>query len=215
MTNVAKIVWHGVGAGEEFAVSTTYQLDHALTATEVNAIATALPTAIVAANKTNLLNLISTDQNYNLVSVYFYATDPRDPATLVGHAALTTFVGTGTFTNPLQLAMCVTTHSDFAGASNRGRMYFPACGVGLANHKFAAGNLTDGVNAAKGLLEAGNAAILAHSTATSAVASVFSPTKGTLQKITTVSTDNVPDTQRRRAQSLASSGIATATVVTA
>lgn len=201
MSNVLRLVLHGSGVGEEFAIQMTYQLDGAITVDELKAITDGFATEFTGTAKTDLLAMLPADQAYDLVSGYFYATTPNDPATLVSHTALTGWTGTTSNTLPLQTAMCVTTHSNYAGASNRGRMYLPATGLNMDVHKFITTNVDQAVVAVKGLLEQGSLTIKLHSPVTAAQAIVFSPKKGTGQAITSVSADNKPDTQRRRAMS--------------
>jgi len=215
MTNIAKAVLHGSGVGEEFAVQCNYQLDAALSLTEMNAIVAAWAAGIGTTTKSDLLSLISTDQSYDQFSLYYYATTPNDPATYVAHAALTTFTGTGTAKNPLQLALCVTTRSDFAGASHRGRMYLPFTGIGISTH-LAGNTAVDTATATAQLfIQDTSTVILTNSSVTSARASVFSPKLNNTTPITSVSADNIVDIQRRRAASQVASYRKTLTVTTA
>jgi hypothetical protein len=201
MANMLRYILHGSGANEEFAVQMTYQLDNSISVDVLGTIVAAFATEFTGTAKTNLLAMLATDQKWDTVSGYFYATTPNDPATYVAHTTLTTWAGTGGAAGPLQLSMCMTTHSAYAGASNRGRMYLPATGITTLNHLFPNTACDNAVAAAQGLLQQGWATIMAHSAVTSALAVVFSPKKGTGQKIVAVSADNRPDIQRRRAAS--------------
>lgn len=215
MTNIAKAVLHGSGVGEEFAIQANYQLDGPLSLTDINAIVAAWAGALGTTTKSNLLGLISTDQSYDQFSLYYYASTPNDPATYVGKTSLTGFTGTGTGKNPLQVACCVTTHSDFAGASHRGRMYLPMTGIGISTHTLGSAAVDQATAAAQGFIQDTYATIIAHSAVTSARAGVFSPKNNNMTPITSVSSDNVVDIQRRRAASQVASYKKTLSVTTA
>lgn len=214
MANMARIVWHGSGLGEEWAVTTTHQLDGALSEDNCNAIAAALAAEVPTANKTARLAMIYSDQAYDLVSVYYYATTPNDPASVVAHAAITGFVGAGTGQQSLQQAMCVTTLTGYSGASNRGRMYLPAAGYNLTGHRFTSGQTDQGALVAQSFIQDNFNTIMLHSPVTQGTAVVFSAKLGTGRAIKYVSADNRPDTQRRRAASLTSTYAKLLTVTT-
>lgn len=214
MSNVVKTVLHGSGLGEEFAVQGNFQLDGALSLTDVNAIVAAWAAGIGTTTKSDLLACISTDQSWDTFSLYFYNTTPNDPATYVGHASLSGFTGTGTGKNPLQLACAVTTRSDFAGASHRGRMYFPVTGIGISTHRLGSTAVDQMTATAQLFLQDTSGLIIAHSAVTSARASVFSQKLNSCIPITSVSADDVPDIQRRRAASLPGTYRKTLTVTT-
>lgn len=199
MTNIARIVWHGSGLGEEFAVSTTFQLDGALDETDANNITAGLDTAFDSTQQTKMVTCIANVQKWDLVSLYYYATDPRSPATIVGHRLITDLAGTSSSSMPLQTACCVTVHTGFSGASNRGRMYMPASGTNTAACRFQGSFVDQMASLAGYLLEHGQGQIIAHSARTQADPIVFSPKNGTGRRVTTLSADNKPDTQRRRA----------------
>lgn len=161
----------------------------------------------------SLVTLLYGDQQYNEVSVYYYPTS-SDPATIVAHKAIGPVVGTGAVApQPLQAAACVTTHTARSGASYRGRMYVPVGGVVLATgHVFTSTQLDNALAGCAGVMGTARNADINHS-GSSALISVYSPTLGVATQINSLSVDNRPDIQRRRANSQPLAGVRT-TVVT-
>lgn len=111
----------------------------------------------------------------------------------------TSFAGTGgTNALPPQIAICASLLTDFAGGSNRGRMYLPGPVNGQTT---TAGKLT---TAASGVIATALSAAFAACLATGGgiVIQVYSPTLRSLTTVTAVGVGDVLDTQRSRRNSL-------------
>lgn len=112
-----------------------------------------------------------------------------------GHAALS-YAGSGVSNfHPNQVAGVTTLRTATAGRSSRGRMYWPMTSATIANTGFFAG----------GQLDAITDALAAHFTSLATGtfhAVVVSQTRNTTYPIISVDNDEVPDTQRRRANKL-------------
>jgi hypothetical protein len=106
--------------------------------------------------------------------------------------------GTGSTAHPMQTSMVISLRTNVPGAKGRGRLYWPATGVGLlsdslrvfssTNNSFAAG--------AKSYLASIQTAINASLAGHSLV--VWSRTTETEALVSRILTGDVPDTQRRR-----------------
>lgn len=127
------------------------------------------------------------------VRTYFYPTG-TGPAEYVGLSNPTSPVnGAQTDYFPNQLAQCFTLETGLAGRRNRGRMYIPYSGGSLdSNGLFATGNVgTDVVNLAH--------AFTLYQAGSFGTAVVSSAVGSTAHLIESVSCDQRPDIQRRRA----------------
>lgn len=128
-------------------------------------------------------------------------TEHRNPALVaVGQSAVSpAFAGTGAPTRPNYTAMCLTLTTPLAGASYRGRNYWPA----LAAPAITVDGLFDGADTLNAIEEfAGLAVELSPSAANPpALLAVYSPLLDTVTPVTAVSADNVPDTMRSRKDS--------------
>lgn len=161
-----------------------------------------------ATYKAAITNMLSSDQKIDKITAYYYA-DAKLPATFAASAAFAGggLAGSSAPTLPLQTSCCVTLNTGHSGASYRGRMYFPATGVAMqAGHTFADVNITPlanaiaGTSTTDGLLWDFARALDAAGTGGSDPV-VFSRKLDAFNVITSVSIDNRPDVQRRRAAS--------------
>lgn len=207
--NLVRVVMHYSGYSEEGAISWHFDGLGAKSEDNLSALLDNIdgqlsdtgttPTGWEAAQ-----SFISTQQNWDQLSIYQYAVS-TGPATGVAHKAISGHAGTAAnIYGGLQVAAVLSTHTGAAGRSNNGRQYWP----GFARQATTATALWDnfstdamGSNALliHGCIEQG----LRESPGDDAAQwGVYSRTRDTLRHITSVSMDNRPDTQRRRAESL-------------
>lgn len=150
-------------------------------------------TVAATANFTAMLNaakvLMSTDSQITALDGYFY--NGGTNAAAHGHAALAV-AGTSAAPHPNQVAFVVTLRSAVTTRRGRGRMYWPATGMTVVSatglfSTVSTNALVDAIGVWFQTLAAG-----------SIHACVVSQTAGSLQDLTSVDCDYVPDTQRRR-----------------
>jgi len=107
---------------------------------------------------------------------------------------ITPIPGTGTSNHPMYVALVVTTQTGRAGRRNRGRMYLPATGATMASAGLFSSTQRDSVvDTLAARLSAVNAL------SDTATVAVISSVGTTAHPILTVSADQRPDIQRRRA----------------
>lgn len=113
--------------------------------------------------------------------------------------------GNGTAGMPLQTSMCVSLRTPFPGASNRGRLYWPALAYSFQSGtvRFGSTSVSAVATGMVTYLGAIGAAIKANIPGPDAFQlSVYSGTKHTLRGVTALQVGDVPDTQRRRRDSV-------------
>lgn len=220
LPRLVKFVLSWSGAGETGQTGWYVQPQGPITHDTLQAAATYMAgnfgNGVAGAWSATLAKWLSTDQQFTQVSVYDYPAG-KSPA---GDQAIATIPaakgkGTGLMSLSLQSAACVSLHTGRPGASYRGRMYLPATGMGLTSHRFAATDLDDlamkiggrddavASNDIWGLLADSERSLAAVGTGSTGAGTcvVRSVTKGLVSPVTTVSIDDKPDTQRRRAKS--------------
>lgn len=150
-----------------------------------------------AAAAPNLRSLMSTRGTLRNVSVYSYAN--TGPAFASANAPLTTpIAGLNSATAPPQCAVVYSLLTGFAGASRRGRIYWPAPNPevdGSFKSTRARGSALDVIN---------TAILIADALETFAPGAwgVYSPTLDVVTPVTSVRAGDVIDTQRRRRDAL-------------
>lgn len=148
-------------------------------------------------------SLFSTAVQYQETRTYFRPASTSS-AVAVGHAG-TARNGSGTQIVPAQVALCCTLNTNFAGRSNRGRVYLPL----LAAPVHPTGSQLGVIAGALIALITGLAG-----DATTALGVAVGPVVGANAKlITQVHIDSVLDTQRRRRNGLVPANFGTADVV--
>jgi hypothetical protein len=212
MVALTKVNLHWAGLGEEGQVGCWFTPGGADSQSEIEDAAAAIRTIIQdnTGYLPQLKAMLSADQHYSKVSVYYYA-NAAAPSTYGAEADFGSggISGTGAAYLPLQSALCATLLTGHLGASYRGRMYFPCTGSDpAAGHQYSSAYVTavaemvaglsdkDGLlwDMARGLDSAGDGG---------AQPVVWSRAKGLATPITSVKVDSRPDTQRRRNESLA------------
>lgn len=110
--------------------------------------------------------------------------------------------GTGSTIHPYQTAMVFSLRTASAGGSGRGRLYWPATGIGLgsADYRLIPATATSLLAGMKSYLTSINAAIAA--TLTGVSLGVWSRLGNSIQPVTSLQLGNVLDTQRRRRDTL-------------
>nr|CRY97218.1 hypothetical protein [uncultured prokaryote] len=205
VSNVIRAVMHGSGVGEEFAFGWYAQCDSALTTeAQLSDIADAwddnMNTSTTPSCYAQMLAQLSNDQKLDTLSLYYYSTLPGSASFL--HHKTISKSGTVAVYQPLQQALVVTTETDRSGSSYRGRFYLPATGIVPTNgHLLSATALgqvaTGGLQTIVNFMDA----LRASPAGDGSRAVVYSPTKGLVTPITSMSIDNKFDVQRRRAMS--------------
>lgn len=156
----------------------------------------------VSADRAVLLNLLNPTDKYTKVTGYSYAAG-APTASLVSSLPLNV-AGTGGGNNPNQLAIVATLRTAIPSRRTRGRMFMPATGIAVG---------------AGALMTAPTPAELAHAVASlintqgqDIAPVVISRAGGLGTPITAVSVDNKVDTQRRRANKVVATVVATSPV---
>lgn len=209
MAPLVKFNLHWKGLGEEGLTGCWFTPGGVATLSALETACNNARDIIAAATyKSALTNILSSDQAYDKITAYLYL-DPKLKAT---YGASASFAGAGIAGSsspslPLQTSLCVTLGTGHSGASYRGRMYLPATGAAMqAGHTIADVNVTPVANAiagtstTDGLLWDWARALDAAGTGGSDPV-VYSRKLDLTNVITTVSIDNRPDVQRRRARS--------------
>lgn len=166
---------------------------------EIQAWAVAAATYLGGAESTtaSVSSQMGTGVTVNRLDIYGYP--DTGPATVQGSASLD-YSGTGTVRMPQQCAMGVSLRTAFAGASRRGRFYWPclAATLGTGGKMAVASNTAvQFANILEGIGDAGGAAAMRPV--------VYSPTLDLLTPVTSVRVGDVIDTQRRRRDTLVES----------
>lgn len=205
--DVCKISLVGsVSGGEEFVTSfwiTGGPADSSEAANAFAASIVALPS--FATLLARLKGMMTSDMSYTQLRVYRYQSG-GNTADFVGFAPIAAGQGTSTGNGILQVAMVATLNTLFAGRRYRGRMYFPATGMGITAHQFA-------TTAAQGLatdLAAFFSAV--NSIGLVGAVSVVSRIASEATGVSQVSVDTKPDIQRRRAEGLVPTARTTASL---
>lgn len=157
--------------------------------------------------------MVGTAGNFDVCHAYYAPqSSPPPPFTVSGDSTGAAVAGTGSRSMPAQSALVVTLLTDVAGRHGRGRSYLPL-GIGT----FTSGTLV--LTNAYGPLATGFAAFLTAVNGTSmgsnSVAVVIrtnSPSFPFGIAVKRLKIDNVPDTQRRRRDKVASTVTVTGTV---
>jgi hypothetical protein len=202
VASLFKAVLHGVGDGDEFSfgfhLAGAAATDEASLAIVLNTWDALMSTDTTPSGWSKLTALLSSDQHYDQVSLYYYALS-QDPATFLSHKAVNQ-VGQGTPKMMLQQASCVTLKTGRNGASYRGRMYIPTTGViPAANHQIDIGTAGDINEAAQACMEYMKEAIDTVYASNAVFFGVFSQKLNTIEPVTATSCDTRLDVQRRRA----------------
>lgn len=173
---------------------------------DANALAETVSAGLGGDTLTSIAALLNPDSGYDQVRVYSYPTGGPS-ASYIGAATIGSGVGTATATAALQQAMCITLRTAQAGRSHRGRMYLPADGVALTTgHLFSFGLTTDVVDKMASFFSYINTLSASNNV------QVVSQTLTTATEVTTVTADQRPDIQRRRANRQTGGTIASADV---
>lgn len=203
-----KLTLHWTGYGEEGTLSWAFGGNAALHTpaqlqSAVTDVVSGWSTIRTPSSKTQLLAMLDTTQKVDKVTLYEYA-DSAGKASELGIVNPSGWNGTGTLVSPLQVCKVASLRTAKAGASYRGRQYFPgSCealvagtALGDQGHVDTLGQLAANMGPEAASKIATNLAI---STLTWGV---FSPTKGVITPITSIVVDNKADTQRRREANL-------------
>lgn len=161
-----------------------------------NTFCEALSTALLAQTSamTKVKSIMNNVTRFTKIRSYTYASG--FPATAIGEADFAAS-GTGSTPSPWQMSIVATLRTGLAGRQNRGRMYFPATGIGVGTNGYLSGGIdVDLAPAVAQLLDAAN------DVETLASVVVVSQTATAAHPVTAVSVDNKPDIQRRRANKL-------------
>lgn len=115
--------------------------------------------------------------------------------------------GSGVVTQVPQTALCLSLRTDAAGASKRGRLYWPACGMSIqsADFRISSGTQTTALTAFKTYLTSIEGALNTALGLSNAALTVWSRTLASTQPVTLLQIGNVLDTQRRRRDKLSES----------
>lgn len=207
--NLLKLVLHWKGLGEEGTLSWHFLGNQALhTPAQLQAAAGAVVTnwgsVRTPSSKTQLLGKLWVTQSVDLVTLYEYASAPGKASDL-GSTVPSGWTGTNASqAGPLQTSIVATLKTAQAGASYRGRQYFPGHCIPVTNTAGCASS-TDVNTIAQLAANMGPEAASAIATSLSISTLqwvVFSPTKGAATVINGVRVDSKLDTQRRREANL-------------
>lgn len=149
---------------------------------------------------TNALgNFLSTAGTITQVDAYAYGA--TGPAIAVGQSPVVDVNGGASAQLPYQTCSVFTLRTGLAGASFRGRSYWPAIGAEVGSNGEFQGDTTPGQTASRfaGLLEGIADAALFTAPFRPVV---YSPTRDLVTPVTSVEWDTVPDIQRRRADAI-------------
>lgn len=150
-----------------------------------------------SANHGGLIATINANSGYDAVRVYAYP-NGGTKSTWVAEASLGAVPGGGTQVMPLQLCLVLTLRTPQVGRSNRGRMYLPGDGLQLSgqNNQIVSTLATGAAQDMVAIFNAVNAMTIGGG---NPVVSVVSFTETRSSPVTTITVDNKPDIQRRRA----------------
>lgn len=213
--HMLKLVLHWTGYGEEGTISWHFKGNAgAHTPTELSDAAGNViaewQSARTPSSKTGFCALITAAQSADSVTLYEYAVS-KDPitgklahATALGGRAITGWTGTSALRAPLQSALVATVRTPLAGASHRGRQYFPGQGLELDPANACVINVdTDKVALLAANMGPEAAGAIASSLAIASLDwAVYSLKLDTMTVVTQIGVDNKMDTQRRRERQL-------------
>lgn len=116
----------------------------------------------------------------------------------------TPITGQGTQFHPFQTALVTSLRSTAAGASGRGRLYWPATGLSLTSTTLRpdSGTVTSAISGVNSYLEAIETALAASFDADPLALSVWSRTNASTAPVVRLLMGDVADTQRRRRDTL-------------
>jgi len=196
MTEVLRVTVKGtMPGGEVFSVNPVWNIGtDPLTATEAGTIATAIDAVTIPAA---LLAGIPASMAY--VGTRVESRDSTGTLHAVGeHTRAAPVVGTASGGLPFQTAMVVSLRTLLAGASFRGRLYFPANGMTMTNTTLRppTSSITAYLGGVKAYLALIETAIQATSGGATLV--VWSRKTGGTALVTTLQAGDVLDVQRRR-----------------
>lgn len=210
VSNALKLVLHWTGLGEEgtlawyFSGGAAGKTPDQLGAAAGNAVSH-WGSDRTPSSKTQFLSMLGTSQSVDKVTLYAYDTLPGN-ATELGVFAVTGWTGTGASARgPLQTAVCCTLLTATAGASFRGRQYFPGHAlpaVNIATGLFASGDIDTYASCASNMGVEAQGAINTSLGLANGTWCIYSPKRGVMTPVTQCKVDNIPDTQRRRAGNL-------------
>lgn len=161
--------------------------------------ATDIAAGIQEAMGGNVLNFLSGEGRITQVDCYQYGA--TGPAVAVGSAQATAIAGSGSAKLPFQTCCVFTLRAAVAGASFRGRNYWPAIGATMTTTGlFALGSETIPTPQRFSELLAFIAGAAGEGIELEPV--IYSPTRDLVTPVTSIEVDTVPDIQRRRADAL-------------
>jgi hypothetical protein len=193
-TNMARFVIAGtLPNGEVFQTGFWGQAGAAESAASIQQYANDVRTEFNLTAGTIMRSLLPANAGFTEVRAYYYPT-ADGPASLTAIAALP-LAGTGAESNslPLQVAICLTLRTGFAGRRNNGRMFFPMLTEDLTNHQLT-------LSRAQAIADAmGSFFANLIASPTIPTPSVMSTVGlGTVRTITRVEVDSEPDVIRSR-----------------
>lgn len=181
--------------GEVFSINPVYNLaDYEPTSAEALAIATAIDAVAVPAA---VLQMVPSAVAWTGTRVE--ARDVTGALISVGeHTKTSSQTGTSVSVHPFQTSMVASLRSTTAGASGRGRLYFPAQGIPLTTStlRVTTGNLDAALAGVVVYLTNIEAAI--QTVTVAAALSVWSRKNSALYLVNEIQMGDVPDVQRRR-----------------
>lgn len=217
--NIAKVVLHYSGYGEEGAITWWYDGLGSKTEDELNTLAANIDTALADDTIdplpwTALQSFLTLQQSWDSISIYQYAVS-NGPATGVAHHAVSGRPGTqNSLYGGLQVAAVLTLHTGAAGRRNRGRQYWPGFARQATEATALYSNFDTDAMAQNALLAQGQVELALRQDPGNDGTRwcVYSRVGDSARHITSASMDNRPDTQRRRAESLSANYTYTAPV---
>lgn len=192
-------------SGEVWSVNPVFEVLWASTPTPAQMQAVAVAIAAVVPG-TNLRSALSSSSG--LTKVRVEARDNAYNLLGVGEATPASAIsGTGTASKPLQASVVLSLRTDYPGASKRGRLYWPALGVGLQSDtlRIPAATCAGIASHAAVYLDAIADAIQSVFTGVDVWLSVYSTVLGSSEPITSIWVGDILDVQRRRRDSAAES----------
>lgn len=163
---------------------------------QMQAIASAIAGVTVPANLRNPLSTVAP-----IIGFRVEARSSSWALLGVGEAVpVAPIAGTTSPTKPLQSALVLSLRSDYPGASKRGRLYWPAIGqaISTSSLRVSATDCQNVADAAAVYLDGIAGAIKSVLAETDPLLSVYSPTLGNSEAITSIWVGDVLDVQRRR-----------------
>ena len=195
--------------GEAWSVNPTFDAFNSyqgIDASELNAVALAVRAVSVPAVLRNLLS--------SAADITSFRVEGRNSATDLVMAAEAApsggaISGTGSPSKPYQTSIVASLLTGFAGASNRGRLYWPALGAVIGtNLRLSTPTPAAFAEAMANYLTAIQGAISGVAGFSDSTLVVYSPTTGTKRVVTEISVGDVLDIQRRRRDKAVESRVA-------